>query len=221
MKPQHPKHLPPLWDRLGGCHTRYLLQSAGSAREFLRLEHRPEAIDAWVCTLRTRFNGQPLAICLERTKGPMVSAPRTYDCSCSFPSIRSPWPRTAKRFPRAGPQMTPPMPHARSSSCSHTATNSPPLSTAKPHYARLGATRRTPPAPRRRHRPAHASLDEGAQKLLPPCPTMVSGKRYGALLRRPEPLADPESRSTRASHHPGAFFPCPPRALGRRHHHPH
>jgi len=31
-------------------------------------------IDAWVCTLRTRCNGQPLAICLERKKGPMVSA---------------------------------------------------------------------------------------------------------------------------------------------------
>jgi transposase len=51
------------------------LQVAGSARrEFLRLEHRPEVLDAWVCTLRTRCNGQPLAIGLELTKGPMVSA---------------------------------------------------------------------------------------------------------------------------------------------------
>src|SRR5713101_4420863 len=50
-------------------------QVAGSTRrEFLRLAHRPEVIDAWVCTLRTRFNGQPLAICLELKKGPMVSA---------------------------------------------------------------------------------------------------------------------------------------------------
>src|SRR2546428_2683378 len=51
------------------------LQVAGSThREFLHLEHRPEVIDAWVCTLRTRFNGQPIAVCLELNKGPIVSA---------------------------------------------------------------------------------------------------------------------------------------------------
>ena len=51
------------------------LQVAGSThREFLRLAHRPEVIDAWVCTLRTRFNGQPIAVCLELNKGPIVSA---------------------------------------------------------------------------------------------------------------------------------------------------
>ena len=39
------------------------LQTAGSAqREGFQLEHTPEAIDAWVTTLRTRFNGQPVAI---------------------------------------------------------------------------------------------------------------------------------------------------------------
>ena len=38
------------------------LQAAGTAhREFLSLEHSPEAINAWVQTLRTRFNGQPVA----------------------------------------------------------------------------------------------------------------------------------------------------------------
>ena len=42
------------------------LQAAGTAqREFLSLEHSPEAINAWVQTLRTRFNGQPVAVCLE------------------------------------------------------------------------------------------------------------------------------------------------------------
>src|SRR5262245_63238880 len=41
------------------------LQAAGTERrEFLVLEHRPEAIDAWVQILRTRFNGQPVAVCL-------------------------------------------------------------------------------------------------------------------------------------------------------------
>jgi len=40
------------------------LQAAGTEhREFLSLEHSPEEINAWVQTLRTRFNGQPVAVC--------------------------------------------------------------------------------------------------------------------------------------------------------------
>ena len=62
------------------------LQVAGSAkREYFQLEHTPEAIDAWVTTLRTRFNGQPVAICLELNKGPLVSALRKYDFLVLFP----------------------------------------------------------------------------------------------------------------------------------------
>jgi transposase len=62
------------------------LQAAGSRkREGFRLEHTPEAIDAWVSMLRTRFNGQPVAICLELDKGPLVSALRQYDFLVLFP----------------------------------------------------------------------------------------------------------------------------------------
>src|SRR2546427_1026773 len=62
------------------------LQAAGSAkRECFQLEHTPEAIDAWVATLRTRFDGQPVAICLELNKGPLVFALRTYDFLVLFP----------------------------------------------------------------------------------------------------------------------------------------
>src|SRR5439155_5534433 len=62
------------------------LQAAGTVqREFLRLEHRPEEIHAWVQTLRTRFNGQPVAVCLELNKGPLVSALRNYDFLVLFP----------------------------------------------------------------------------------------------------------------------------------------
>ena len=62
------------------------LQPAGSATcECFQLEHTPEAIDAWVTTLRTRCNGQPVAICLELTKGPIVSALRKYDFLVLFP----------------------------------------------------------------------------------------------------------------------------------------
>jgi len=62
------------------------VQAAGTERrEFGILEHSPEAIDVWVQTLRTRFNGQPVAVCLELKKGPIVSALRTYDFLVRFP----------------------------------------------------------------------------------------------------------------------------------------
>src|SRR2546429_5631449 len=62
------------------------LQAAGTTqREFLRLEHSPEEINSWVQTLRTRFNGQPVAVCLELTKGPIVSALRQYEFLVLFP----------------------------------------------------------------------------------------------------------------------------------------
>src|SRR6266849_2124425 len=62
------------------------LQAAGSAkRECFQLEHTPEAIDAWVTTLRTRFNGHPVAVCLELNKGPLVFALRKYDFLILFP----------------------------------------------------------------------------------------------------------------------------------------
>jgi transposase len=62
------------------------LQAAGTAkRESFQLDHTPEAIDAWVTTLRTRFSGQPVAVCLELTKGPLISALRKYDFLILFP----------------------------------------------------------------------------------------------------------------------------------------
>jgi transposase len=62
------------------------LQVAGSAqRAYFQLEHTPEAIDAWVTTLRLRFNGQPVAICLALNKGPLVSALHKYDFLVLFP----------------------------------------------------------------------------------------------------------------------------------------
>ena len=62
------------------------LPAAGTAqREFLSLEHSPEEITAWVQTLRTRFHGQPVAVCLELTKGPSVSALRNDDFLVLFP----------------------------------------------------------------------------------------------------------------------------------------
>src|SRR4030095_9035939 len=62
------------------------LQAAGSEkRECSTLDHQPDTINEWVSTLRTRFKGQPIAICLELTKGPLVSALRQHDFLVLFP----------------------------------------------------------------------------------------------------------------------------------------
>jgi transposase len=74
------------------------IQAAGTERrEFGGLEHRPEAIDVWGQTLRTRFNGQPIAVCLELTKGPIVSALRQYDFLVLLPVN----PRTLAKYREA------------------------------------------------------------------------------------------------------------------------
>lgn len=62
------------------------LQTAGSdQREVTTLMHRPQDIDAWACALRGRFQGQPLAVCLEITRGPIVYALQKYDFFVLFP----------------------------------------------------------------------------------------------------------------------------------------
>ena len=75
------------------------LQTAGSAqRECFQREHTPEAIAAWVTTLRMRCNGQPVAICLARTQGPLVSALRPYDFLVLFPLNPLPLARSREAF---------------------------------------------------------------------------------------------------------------------------
>lgn len=49
------------------------LQALGSdAFEFSTLEHTPEAIATWASSLHQRFGRQPVAICLELDRGPLV-----------------------------------------------------------------------------------------------------------------------------------------------------
>jgi transposase len=54
-------------------------------REFMILEHTPEAIDAWAWTIRKRFEGRPVAVGLELNQGPLVHALRQYEFLVLFP----------------------------------------------------------------------------------------------------------------------------------------
>src|SRR5262249_46548177 len=189
-------------------------------REFLSLEPSPEAMNAWVQTLRTRFHGQPVAVCLELNTGPIVSALRHDDCLVLLPVH----PLTVAKYREA---LTPEPGARRPHRCCtpgrappQTPRQAHPTQPPQPDDARLGATRRTSPASGRRQSASPQPLDPCPETLLSPRPAVVSGQRYRDLLRLPEPLADAQSGTTRTSHHAGELLPDPPRALGRRDHHP-
>ena len=62
------------------------LQAGGSTkREFSVLPHRPEVIDQWAEALRQRFGGRAIAVCLEISKGPLVSVLQRYAFLVLFP----------------------------------------------------------------------------------------------------------------------------------------
>jgi len=62
------------------------LQAGNSEeREFAVVPHCPAAIDAWASALRQRFQGRPVAVCLELAKGPLVYALQKYDFLVLFP----------------------------------------------------------------------------------------------------------------------------------------
>lgn len=62
------------------------LQVAGAdARETSVIEHRPTVIDTWARALRKRFDGRPVAVCLELAQGPIVSALLEHDFFVIFP----------------------------------------------------------------------------------------------------------------------------------------
>ena len=109
------------------------LHVTGTARrEFLSFAHRPEAIDAWVQTLRTRFSGRPVAVCLELKKGPIVSALRKYDCLVLFPVHPLTVARYREAFTPSRAKTTPPLRNSRSHSFLHTVTSASPCSPTAP-----------------------------------------------------------------------------------------
>ena len=65
--------------------------------EFSVLSHTPEAITEWAGTLRKRFKGKPVAICLEARKGPLVYDLMKYDFITLFPAN----PQSVARYRRA------------------------------------------------------------------------------------------------------------------------
>jgi transposase len=60
-------------------HDSCLLDVSTSKPESFLLRHTPEDLEAWATALRTRVAGQKMAVCLEPSRGPLISALLKHD----------------------------------------------------------------------------------------------------------------------------------------------
>jgi transposase len=67
------------------AHSVCVLPSRGGARQQKQVEHDPEGIAEWVAELRQQSGGQPVAICLELSRGGLVYALMQYDFVVLYP----------------------------------------------------------------------------------------------------------------------------------------
>jgi transposase len=66
-------------------HDLWIRPADGSKAQHLRLEQTPEALHEWVAKLRERFGNRPVAIGIETSRGPVISALLAYDFIVFFP----------------------------------------------------------------------------------------------------------------------------------------
>lgn len=66
-------------------HDLWLHPAAGAKAEHLRLAQTPEALHEWVAKLRERFGSRRVAIGIETSRGPVISALLAYDFIVFFP----------------------------------------------------------------------------------------------------------------------------------------
>ena len=59
-------------------------QSTGQ-REQAIVKHTPAALQEWAVSLRQRFGGQPIAVCLEQSRGPLIYALLQYEFFTLYP----------------------------------------------------------------------------------------------------------------------------------------
>lgn len=66
-------------------HDLCLIDPQTGRREAAILRHAPEAIGEWAAALRARFEGRPVAVCLEQARGPLIYALLKYDFITLYP----------------------------------------------------------------------------------------------------------------------------------------
>ncbi len=66
-------------------HDICLIDPETEQREASILRHSSQTIDEWAAALRVRFGGQPVAVCLEQSRGPLIFALMKYDFLTLYP----------------------------------------------------------------------------------------------------------------------------------------
>jgi transposase len=66
-------------------HAVCLLNPSTGEREQTIVKHTPAALQEWALSLRQRFTGQPIAVCLEQSRGPLIYALLQYDFFVLYP----------------------------------------------------------------------------------------------------------------------------------------
>jgi len=66
-------------------HAACLIPAAGGIAQQTEIEQTPEAITAWAADLRVRFDGRPIGVCLEQSRGALVYALMQYDFLVLYP----------------------------------------------------------------------------------------------------------------------------------------
>ena len=94
------------------------------AVELSVIEHRPKVIEEWAHKLRERFAGKRIAVCLELSHGPIVSALLEHDIFVISRSTPARSRSTGARSRPAAPRMTRQTPPSRSSFSGATARSS-------------------------------------------------------------------------------------------------
>ncbi len=78
-------------------HDLCLVDTRTGTQELSVIQHTPESLDEWARSLRTRFRGEPIAVCLEQSRGPLIYALLKYDFLVLYPIN----PKTLARFREA------------------------------------------------------------------------------------------------------------------------
>ena len=66
-------------------HAVCLLDQTTGRREQTIVKHTPQALQEWALSLRQRFAGQQIAVCLEQSRGPLLYALLQYDFFVLYP----------------------------------------------------------------------------------------------------------------------------------------
>jgi transposase len=66
-------------------HDLCLVEATTGRKEFSIIKQTPEALSEWALKLKSRFRGQPIAVCLEQSRGPLIFALLKYDFLVLYP----------------------------------------------------------------------------------------------------------------------------------------